>query len=587
MSRLSQPLTRGRVFFVTCIAFWHAMNAAAGQEAVSRYLGPSSLVVSPNGKTLFVACEDACQVLAVDLPSGNVRQRITVPGPPTGLLFTAGEDKLIVTCGSPHGIILAIDGESGEISSQATAGHSACDSAYDSRTDRLFVCNRFDNDISVYDGRSLTELARIPAGREPIAAAVAPDGRVLVVANHMPDSRTDMEYRGRVAAEVRIFDLATLEPTRLPLPHGSSSIRGMTITADGDYALVTHLLSNFQNVPFRVDMGWVNVNVVSLIDLRSKALIGTIGIDELQQGAANPWGVALGLEEGTICVCAAGTHELCAIRTTQLLPHRARRTMSPLPGAWPVYPSLGESLWRRIALPGKGPRGVVVVDGIAYVSQYFSDTIAVVPLTSLDAPSPTEIELGPPPQLTQERRGHMLFEDATICYQSWQSCASCHPDARGDSLNWDLMNDGIGNPKSSKSMLFSHVTPPSMAQGVRETAEEAVRSGLRNILFTNLPDEESAAIDAYLKSLQPVPSPHLANGELSDAASRGRRLFESEDVGCYRCHPAPLYTDLQTHSIGKALRLVSTIATTRLPCAKCGEPLPMPVPVPIAPCTSC
>ena len=178
--------------------------------------------------------------------------------------------------------------------------------AYDSRNDRLFICNRFDNDLSVYDGRSLTELTRIPAGREPIVAAVAPDGRVLVVADHMPDSRTDMEYRGRVAAEVRIFDLATLEPTLLPLPHGSSSIRGMTITADGDFALVTHLLSNFQNVPFRVDMGWVNVNVLSLIDLRSKALIGTIGIDELQQGAANPWGIALGLEDGMICVCAAG-----------------------------------------------------------------------------------------------------------------------------------------------------------------------------------------------------------------------------------------------------------------------------------------
>ena len=122
------------------------------------------------------------------------------------------------------------------------------------------------------------------------------------------------------------------------------------------------------------------------------------------------------------------------------------------------------------------------------------------------------IELGPPPQLTQVRRGQMLFEDATICYQSWQSCASCHPDARGDSLNWDLMNDGIGNPKSSKSMLFSHITPPSMAQGVRETAEEAVRSGLKNILFTKLPKEESTAIDEYLKSLEPVPSPHLVDG---------------------------------------------------------------------------
>lgn len=553
MSRVVQPKTRGHVCLGALIAVWHLMCAGAiSQEANPQYLGPSSVAVSADGGTLFVACEDACQVLAIDLPSGAVRQRIPVPSSPTGLLCPPGENRLLVTCGAPRSTVLLIDAQSGEIVNQVTAGHTACGPAFDSRTNRLFVCNRFNNDLTVYDWNSLTELTRLPAGREPIAAAVAPNGRVLVVADHLSASPADMEFRGRVAAEVRIFDLVTLEPIVLQLPHGSSSIRGLTITADGDYALVTHLLSNFQNVPFRVDMGWVNVNVVSLIDLRTKALIGTIGLDELQQGVANPWGIAFGLDGGLICVAAAGTHELCVIETSLLLATRARRTMSPLPGAWPVYPSLGESLWRRIDLPGKGPRGVVVADGRAYVSQYFSDSIAVVPLTSREEATPTVIELGPPPQLTQVRRGQMLFEDGTICYQSWQSCSSCHPDARGDSLNWDLMNDGIGNPKSSKSMLFSHITPPSMAQGVRETAEEAVRSGLRNILFTTLPEDESSAIDAYLKSLEPVPSPHLVDGQLSDAARRGQQLFTNDDVGCHRCHPAPLYTDLQTHSIGKA-----------------------------------
>ncbi len=553
MSRMSQPETTGLVCWGVFLTAWQLMCAVAvSQETNPQYLGPSSVAVSADGGTLFVACEDACQVLAIDLPTGTVRQRISVPSPPTGLLCPAGENRLLVTCGAPRSTVLRIDPKSGEIVNQVNAGHTTCAPAFDSRYDRLFVCNRFNNDLTVYDGNSLTELTRIPAGREPIAAAVAPDGRVLVVADHMPDSRADMDFRGRVAAEVRIFDLATLEPTLLQLPHGSSSIRGLTVTADGDYALVTHLLSNFQNVPFRVDMGWVNVNVVSLIDLRTKALIGTIGLDELQQGVANPWGIALGMDDGMICVAAAGTHELCVIETSQLLATRARRTMSPLPGAWPVYPSLGESLWRRIALPGKGLRGVAIADGKAYVSQYFSDSIAVVPLTSLDELTPAMIELGPQPQLTQVRRGQMLFEDGTICYQSWQSCSSCHPDARGDALNWDLMNDGIGNPKSSKSMLFSHITPPSMAQGVRETAEEAVRSGLKNILFTNLPKEESTAIDEYLKSLEPVPSPYLVDGQLSDAARRGQQLFESNDVGCHRCHPAPLFTDLQTHSIGIA-----------------------------------
>jgi cytochrome c peroxidase len=144
----------------------------------------------------------------------------------------------------------------------------------------------------------------------------------------------------------------------------------------------------------------------------------------------------------------------------------------------------------------------------------------------------------------------LLFHDATICFQHWQSCASCHPDGRADGLNWDLMNDGVGNPKNTKSMLLTHQTPPAMAEGVRMSAEEAVRSGIRHVLFSDRPEEEAAAIDAYLQSLRPVPSPHLVDGRLSPAAERGRKLFESRRVGCFRCHPAPLYTDLRSHNVG-------------------------------------
>jgi cytochrome c peroxidase len=52
-----------------------------------------------------------------------------------------------------------------------------------------------------------------------------------------------------------------------------------------------------------------------------------------------------------------------------------------------------------------------------------------------------------------------------------------------------------------------------------------------------------------LKSLRPVPSPRLADGGLSPAAKRGQRLFEHSRVGCGKCHPAPLYTDLKRHRV--------------------------------------
>ena len=101
------------------------------------------------------------------------------------------------------------------------------------------------------------------------------------------------------------------------------------------------------------------------------------------------------------------------------------------------------------------------------------------------------------------RKGEFYFHDAGICFQGWQSCSTCHPgQARVDGLNWDLLNDGIGNPKNTKSLLLAHKTPPAMSMGVRETAETAVRAGIQHILFTVQPEEVAVAMDKYLKSLQ-------------------------------------------------------------------------------------
>jgi hypothetical protein len=117
-----------------------------------------------------------------------------------------------------------------------------------------------------------------------------------------------------------------------------------------------------------------------------------------------------------------------------------------------------------------------------------------------------------------------------------------------DGLNWDLLNDGLGNPKNTKSLLLSHRTPPAMVTGVRDRAETAVQAGLRHILFAERPAADARAIDSYLRALRPVPSPYLVGGELAPAARRGRELFRR--AGCADCHPPPMYTDLKKYEVG-------------------------------------
>ena len=100
-----------------------------------------------------------------------------------------------------------------------------------------------------------------------------------------------------------------------------------------------------------------------------------------------------------------------------------------------------------------------------------------------------------------------------------------------------------------------------MFTAVRQNAETAVRSGIRHILFAVRPEQEAVAIDEYLKSLKPVPSPYLArrpasrrktrglvNGKLSTSAKRGRRIFNK--ARCASCHKGRLHTDLRQYNLG-------------------------------------
>ena len=524
-------------------------NANADQRP-EEYLGPCALAVSKDARTLYVACADARQVAWVDLSEGTVTDRVSVPGEPTGLLLTPDGGRLVVTCSAPNSTIAVLDAISGRLLTTFSAGHTAMGAALSPDGKRLYVCNQFDNDLSVIDLVAGTELGRVAVVREPVAAAVTPDGRTVLVSNQLPDMRTDIDLTGDVSPVVTIVDAQSLATTPVELLSGSNSLRGLCVSPDGKYAFVTHLLSNFQMVPFRLDMGWINTNVVSIIDTGRRELVSTIGMDELDLGAGNPWDVGYTADGTSVCISLSGVHELAVIDSSVLIGDSARRTMSPMMGVWPIYPSLGASLWKRVKLPGKGPRGLAFAGSKVYVAEYFSDTVAEVDLQAADDGAVRSIALGPEPKLTVQRRGEMLFHDATICYQNWQSCASCHPDGRADALNWDLLNDGIGNPKSTKSLLLAHQTPPSMAEGGRGSAESAVRSGMVNILFAHRPEDEADAVDAYLRSLKPVPSPHLVDGSMSTAAQRGRLLFESPQVGCQRCHPSPLYTDQKSHDVG-------------------------------------
>jgi YVTN family beta-propeller protein len=528
------------------------------------WLSPDALVAAPDGATLYVACATEDRVLMFDIASRKVTRSIQVAPDPTGLCLSADGQTLFVTCAAPASRVCVVNTAQGRVVQEFHAGHTAMAPALSPDGNTLFVCNRFDNDVSMFDVRTGHELRRIPVWREPVAAAMSPDGQRLLVANHLHTGRADANH---VAAVVSVINPASGRVTDdLSLPSGSGALNDLRISPDGKYAVVTHILARFQRPAIQVERGWMNSNAQTLIALDRMAVLNTVLLDEPDRGAANPWGVAWSADSRTLVVAHAGTHEVSLIAVPAMLAKLATLTPAPLPanapfryGAPASTPSSVPNdlsfltgLRERRSLPegDLGPRAVVVVGRRAYTANYFSDTLSVIELDS-SSPGAETIPLGPKPRMTTARQGELYFHDARICLQGWQSCASCHPDnARMDGLNWDLLNDGLGNPKNTRSLLLTHQTPPAMSLGVRETAEAAVRAGIRQILFTAQPPRVADAIDEYLKSLKPIPSPHLVNGRLSPAAQRGQDLFRSKETRCAQCHPPPLFTNLKTYDVG-------------------------------------
>jgi YVTN family beta-propeller protein len=545
---------------------------AVASAAAAAYLGPTVVIASKDGRTLFVCNADARQIMVVDTASRKIMRSIPLPAEPTGAVLSLDGAKLYVTCAAPRSTIVVIETASGKLTGSLPAGHTAVGPAISPDGKRLYVCNRFQNDVSVIDLAAGREIARVPAVREPIAAVATPDGKSVFVANHLPlDCSTSYD----VAAAVTAIDTASNQTLTIRLPNGSTSVRGICVSPDGRYVYAVHLLAHYQLPAMQLERGWMNTNAMSIIDARARRLLNTVLLDDVELGAANPWGVTATADGRTICVSHAGTHEVSLIDAVGLLDKLtklAATRVSPIPQAkegpagkgYGVFDATAASvpndlsflvsLRRRIKLKGNGPRGLVAVGSTLYVAEYFGDTLAVVDLNP-QAPQPVgQIALGPAPALTPQRRGERLFHDADLCFQHWQSCASCHPDARVDALNWDLMNDGLGNPKNTRSMLLVHQGGPAMWLGVRESAAAAVRSGINHILFGVCPDADAKAIEEYLKSLRAVPSPRLVDGHLSVAARRGKKIFFSPQVGCARCHPEPYYSDNGLHDVGSAGR---------------------------------
>jgi len=544
----AMPLSRYYPLFL-CLFAWCSTALAAP----ATYLSPFSIVADNKGTTLYVGEKTANRVARISPKSGKAEKRYALPAQPNGLAISKDGKKLYVTVEEPAGRVYVIDTESGAIVREIKTGHTPMAPTLSPDEKTLYICNRFNNHVAVIDLNSGETVKTIPVVREPVAMVLTPDGRFLFVANHLPTGAANVDYMTSVINVIDTEKQAVVKSIRLP--NGAIDLRELTLSPDGKHLYVPSIFARFLVPTTQIERGWINTHALNIIDVERQKLMYTVLLDDVDRGAANPWGVACSPDNKHIVVAHSGTHEISVIDraalmeklapipehdTTRKLEERADNPMNNL--------SFLYGLRQRIPLKGNGPRNLVILNNRVYATEYFSDSLGVIALDPEVRDNVRSIPLGPQKPMDPVRKGEMYFNDASLCFQEWQSCSTCHPDVRTDAVNWDLLNDGIGNPKNTKSLLLSHYTPPVMITGIRPDAETAVRAGIRHIQFMSPNQEKASAIDAFLRSLKAIPSPYLVDGELSGAAQRGKKLFDG-DAGCIHCHSGPYFTGMKKHAV--------------------------------------
>lgn len=526
------------LLYCVLLLFVSVAHSMAGHWTTKGPLSTTAIAIDGSGEYFFLVHKKARRVDLCKRQNLEIVHQWYFSLPPTGIAVKG--TSAYITSSYDVGEVTVIDVPTRRKVAEMSVPMGATSPVISNDGTKLFVCCQYKSSVVEIDLSKNAVTREVDLLREPAGSALNADGRYLFVTNFLPNQRADLEV---VTAKVSVIDTRSFKRIKdIPLANGSNALRSICMSPDDRYVFITHNLGRFQVPTSQLQQGWMNTSGLSIIDAASQTYLGTVVLDEPEYGAAGIWGVSC--NSNSMLISHSGTHDISLIDYPKFI-KKFEQTKDKEELSYDLR--FFNGIRERLRVRGNGPRALLVDGQQAFVPTYFSDTLNII---DLDSQQLVAHALNPDFEETLEHKGERIFNDASHCFQGWQSCNGCHPgDARTDGMNWDLLNDGIGNAKNCKSLLYSHHTAPAMISGIRPNAETAVRAGFKHIQFAEVAEEDAKAVDAYLKALKPLPSPFLIDGKLSEKARRGKEVFQK--AKCNYCHSGPLYTDLKMHQIGE------------------------------------
>jgi len=304
-----------------------ALNKDLSTPKKPKYRSPTDLVPSPDKKKIYICEQSAKRIAVFNRETEKIETYFRLPNEVTGCAVSSDGTTLYATCGSeiwPDGCVCVVDAASGRVSKRIKVGHYPRSPVLTPDGTKLFVLNMFENSMDVINVGTLTAAPKpIALVREPYSADITPDGKTLVIGNSLPNDRsTDSEF---VSCMVTLFDVeANKIDTSLRLTRGSHSVFGLTVTPDGKYAFVTHLIGKFNLIGTTVERGWLHTNNIAMIDIKNRKFVNDVSLDLGNVGTANPWGIkctrySMNKDSMYMVVAHAGSNELSVIKLNDLV----------------------------------------------------------------------------------------------------------------------------------------------------------------------------------------------------------------------------------------------------------------------------
>ena len=544
----------------------YSRRAEHAVPADDLYKSPLQLVLSPDGRRLYVACENTDEILVVDTRKRRVTGAIDVGPEPFDMLFSPSGDSLYVSHRWSNDIGV-VDLLEGRLVGRIAAGDDPHDMALSPDHRLLFVANLGTDDVSVIERAIGTEIKRLTAGHAPFGMASSPDGKSIYVSSQYS---LPVPFRTPSILELTVLDVERQLVRERRNLFSTVIGQGIATTSDGHFAVTAVELPKNLIPQTQVYQGWMVTYGLAFTETRKRGRTAYLLIDEPNLYFADPYDVVVTPDGSQLYVSSSGANAVTVIDL-----ERAYAVLEVADGKIGLSDGQIATYARHLGLSseyvdgriptGANPKGMAVSPGgrWVYVAERLEDRILVIDTRKQRADG--HIVLGGPAEETVLRRGAKVFSFASISFQKQMSCATCHPENSVDGLLYDIAVDGgMGrNLVDNLSLRGFADTAPFKWTGKNPNLQRQEGPRAAQLFFRThgFAADENEAIVAYLESLPQRPNRYLSpDGRLNEFQRLGKEMFERgyDNRGryipvnnrCITCHPRPYGTDRRRHDIG-------------------------------------